>query len=137
VTEQKQVSLKPKAATTSPTSPTSDRGGKSIETIITVARTVKVNGTDETSEVTQEVIDVRKFATTPAMIRFDQKINPSREYQSCGYTIGIDLPCYVEEIDQGFDKAKEFVLAKSRELFKKNEEVLGKLVEMKRSAEGR
>ena len=117
--------------------PITGEGGIAKATTVNVSRTVKVNGRDEASESAQEVIEIHRFVTTPAVIKFEQHIKPTRDYQSAGYSIGIELPCYVEEVDVAFERAKEIVLAGSRDLFNKNIEVLDRLCEMKRAADGR
>lgn len=55
-------------------------------------------------------IDVRKFVTTPAIVKVS--VGTSLEAspkQWLRADVGIELPCYREEIDEAYNEAREFV----------------------------
>lgn len=82
------------------------------ETKIVVQRTVKLDGVDQDSASTEDVIEVQVFATTPAMAYVSVPIKLSRSFQSVGVEVGVYLPCYKEELPDGIEQA--YRLAKSR-----------------------
>jgi hypothetical protein len=85
----------------------------SVPTTITVSRTVKISGGEEAeSSDVSEVIEVHKFATTPAMARVLIPIKKAHNYNSAGLTVGVDLPCYKEELPEALERA--YNLAKER-----------------------
>lgn len=57
-----------------------------------------------------ETIAVHEFATTPAVVHFELPLKKVKDFNSAGITIGIAVPCYVEEIDAAIDFAKNKVL---------------------------
>lgn len=79
---------------------------------VTVLRSVKQKGHKEATEGATETIEVRKFATQPAVVRFGLDAKKCANFNSAGATVGIELPCYVEEIEEGFEEAKK--LARER-----------------------
>lgn len=85
-----------------------------VPTTITVSRTVKIGktGDEASSGEASEIIEVHKFATTPAVARVMIPIKKTHNYNSAGLTVGVDLPCYVEELPEGLEKAYE--MAKAR-----------------------
>lgn len=84
-------------------------------TKITVTRTVKKPDPDggkakvEVSEMAQEVIEVKKFATKPLVIKFGLEAKNCAKFQTAGVFVGIEYPCYVEEVEEGFEAAKALV----------------------------
>lgn len=89
-------------------------GSVVVPTTITVLRSVKIGKTGEeamTGEST-EVLAVHRFATTPAMARVTIPIKKAHNYNSAGLTVGVDLPCYKEELPEGLEMA--YNLAKER-----------------------
>lgn len=82
------------------------------ETKILVHRTVKLDGGDEDSASSEDVIEVQAFATTPAMAVASVPIKLSRSFQSAGVEISVYLPCYKEELPQAIEMA--YKLAKQR-----------------------
>lgn len=78
-------------------------------TKIKVERSVKLTAgkspTDEESRSEENVIEIHKFTTTPAMATVEIPVKFSKDYQSIGLTIGVSLPCYAEELDEGMKKA--------------------------------
>lgn len=87
-------------------------------TTITVSRTIKIGSTGEEAESSEvsETIEVHKFATAPAYARITVPIKKAQNYNSAGLTIGVDVPCYKEELDQalehGYKLATDFMLTK-------------------------
>jgi hypothetical protein len=83
-----------------------------VETTITVHRTVKLDGTDVDSASTQEKMKVHAFATVPAMVGVNLPIKISRNFQSVGLEVLVQIPCYKEEVREGIEYA--YKLAKER-----------------------
>jgi len=82
------------------------------ETKIIVQRTVKLDGVDQDSASTEDVIEIHTFATTPAMAHVSVPIKLSRSFQSVGVEVGVYLPCYKEELPAAIELA--YRLAKER-----------------------
>lgn len=82
------------------------------ETRVTVSRTVKLDGADEDTGTTEDVIDVQTFVTTPAIAVVSVPIKLSRQFQSVGVEVGVHLPCYKEELPQAIELA--YRMAKER-----------------------
>jgi hypothetical protein len=80
-----------------------------VETKIVVNRTVKLDGVDQDSSSTEDVIEVQAFATTPAMAIVSVPIKLSRSFQSVGIEVGCYLPCYKEELPQAIEAAYKLV----------------------------
>jgi len=57
-----------------------------------------------------ETIEVHEFATTPAVVHFELPLKKVKDFNSAGISIGISVPCYVEEIDEAITFAKDKVL---------------------------
>jgi len=77
-----------------------------------VSKSVKRSGQAEKSESTEEVIEIHKFATTPAIVKAGIPLKMTMDYQSLGYEFAIEIPCYKEEIDAAADEASAIVFAK-------------------------
>jgi len=77
-----------------------------------VQRTVQLRGdiTDEASTEDEVVLAIHAFATTPAMAVAEVPIKMSKNYQSIGVTIGVHLPCYLEELPDAIEKAYQMAL---------------------------
>lgn len=84
------------------------------ETRIRVSRTVKLDGRDQETATEEDLIEVRQFATTPAMAVATVPIKISRNFQSVGVEVGVYLPCYREELPEAIEKA--YTMAKERVL---------------------
>lgn len=71
-------------------------------------------------ERTDDKIAVKPFIVEPAYVNYSEgaTINVGN-YQSVRIDVGISLPCYVEEIDDAFIKAKEIVSKKIDEEIEK------------------
>lgn len=82
------------------------------ETKVTVSRTVKLDGTDQDAGSSEDVIDVQRFITTPAVAYVSVPVKLSRQFQSVGVEVGVHLPCYKEELPQAIELA--YKLAKER-----------------------
>ncbi len=98
--------------------------------ILRVSRTVKASGKDAVTDSDDDrIIEIRKFVTEPAHVRFNYPIKKSLEFQAAGIEIGIDLPCYREEVADGIKEAVQIVVAETKELLPDVEKVLDRLVE--------
>jgi hypothetical protein len=107
-------------------------------TKLRVSRTVKISGEDEASDLeSEEILEIHQFATQPAVVHFSYPVKRAVHFQSVGLEIGVDLPCYVEEIDVGIIRAKEIVVSHMKKHLPELDKVLDRLVEMKQQAEGR
>ena len=94
-----------------------------VPTTIYVLRTIKLGTDSETSEADKsgegdtEVIEVHKFATAPAEVEAGLKIRKSQQTDNGDWvagevTIGVRLPCYVEEAKNGTATARAYELVK-------------------------
>lgn len=102
---------------------------RAVATTIWVARTVKSGGEPERqTQEPPEQIEVHRFATNPAMVRVSYPLKLSRSYQSIGVEVGVELPCYAEEVDRAFLRATDIVVGRLKE-------EVPKLVEMLRDLE--
>jgi hypothetical protein len=102
-----RASVKKDPATTDP------GGAPSVaETKIFVQRTVKLDGVDQDSGSTEDVIEVQTFATTPAVAVVSVPVKLSRQFQSVGVEVGVYLPCYKEELPDAIELA--YRMAKER-----------------------
>jgi len=98
--------------------------------ILRVRRTVKVGGKGSAEgEDSEKIIEIRKFVTEPAHVRFSYPIKKSLEFQAAGIEIGVDIPCYREEISDGMKEAIELVVTETAELLPEIDSVLDRLVE--------
>jgi len=85
-----------------------------VPTTMMVSRTVKLSVSSEeasASEIT-EIIEIQRFVTTPAVARVMIPIKKVYNYNSAGLSVGVDLPCYKEELPEALEKA--YNLAKER-----------------------
>lgn len=69
-------------------------------------------GDEAMSSDIEETIEIHQFATTPAMARVMIPLKKAHNYNSAGLTIGVDLPCYMEELPEALEKAYD--IAKER-----------------------
>ena len=78
-------------------------------TKVKVERSVKLttgkSATDEESRSEENIIEVHKFTTTPAMATVEIPVKFSKDFQSIGLTIGVSLPCYSEALSEGMKMA--------------------------------
>lgn len=100
-----------------------------VPTILRVTRTVNASGESTTDTETSEILEVNKFATQPAIVHFSYPIKKALEYQSAGFDVGVSLPCYVEELDEGMKRAKRLIIEQAAELLPEVDAVLDKLVD--------
>ena len=97
--------------------------------IVRVQRTVKVGGKEASVDTDENTIEVRKFVTEPAHVKFNYPIKRSLEFQGAGIEIGVDLPCYREEVAEGIEEAIELVVSETAKLLPEVDKVLHRLVE--------
>ena len=97
--------------------------------ILRVNRTVKVGGQDEATDSDVKTIEIRKFVTEPAKVRFSYPIKKSLEYQAAGIEVGVEIPCYREEVEDGLKEAASIVVTEVGKLLPEVDKVLDRLVE--------
>ena len=102
---------------------------KVVSTTIHVSRTVKSSGKDESNDGDPETIEVHKFATNPAIVSVSYPVKISKSYQTVGITVGVSLPCYAEEIERGFERANDLVIARMKIEMPKIKALLNKMAE--------
>lgn len=78
-----------------------------------------------------ETIEVRRFVTEPARVRFHFDINRNVHFQSASAGCSVEIPCYVEEIEDAFVEAKKIVLDRMRPETKDLDKVVNYLVEQR------
>jgi len=79
---------------------------------IRTSKTIKLKSQPEEASSTEELIEVHKFATQPAIASVSIPLKMTMDYQSIGIEIGVSLPCYAEELDAGIEKAYEIAFAR-------------------------
>lgn len=85
------------------------------EEVVTAPVTVQVThsskkcGGELESEGVTETVEVRAFETTPAVVKFGLDAKRCLKFNSAGVFVGVDLPCYVEEIPDAYEAAKRMV----------------------------
>lgn len=57
----------------------------------------------------EEIIAIHKFVTTPAIVTASIPFKKSHDYSSAGITIGVQIPCYREEIENAIEAAELLV----------------------------
>lgn len=62
------------------------------------------------SQFEEQNLEARVFATTPAMVsaKIGRTVNTG-DYESIRIEVGVSLPCYAEEVEQGITTASEMV----------------------------
>lgn len=72
---------------------------------------------EDREELNTDELEVRIFETDPARVRQVRRrtINLGN-YESVSIEVGVELPCYVEEIDDASDEASYFVEERMDEL---------------------
>ena len=75
-----------------------------------VARVYKRNGVTQLTEGGDETMGVREFETHPAHVSFGQSrtLNVGN-YCTIKTDVRITVPCYVEEVQDAYETAKDFV----------------------------
>lgn len=87
-----------------------------VPTTIRVSRSVKFKKDASTpaeeaqSTEPDEIIEVHRFATEPARVHIGVDMKKNKEFNSAGIMVNVTLPCYVEEIPQGIQKAYDTVM---------------------------
>lgn len=57
----------------------------------------------------EEVIDVREFKTTPAMVKVGMhRVVNLGDYNSLKVEVAVEIPCYAEEVTSVMSKATQF-----------------------------
>jgi hypothetical protein len=79
-------------------------------TTLTVTKQFKLQSGEAESDPTNETIEVTKFETEPAKVRvgFGLTINLGN-YESARLDVSVEVPCYKEQVDDAYDKAKVWV----------------------------
>lgn len=76
-----------------------------------------------------EEVEIHQFATQPAVVKFSYPFTKSLNFQSITVAVGVELPCYVEEIEEGLDRAQQIVINRMKKLKKQVDGVLDRLVD--------
>jgi hypothetical protein len=82
---------------------------------IRTAKTINLEKTPKEDSSEEQIIEVHKFITQPAVATVNVPLKMSMDYQSIGIEIGVSIPCYAEELDAGIEKAFEMAFAKVAE----------------------
>jgi hypothetical protein len=85
------------------------KDAKVVESTVTVRRQFVVQGEEQDdAEETDQVIDVHKFVTEPANIRFGLGVTMNMgNYESARVDISVSVPCYKEEMREGYAYARQ------------------------------
>lgn len=94
---------------------------------VRVSRTVKLTGEAETSSSSEEVLEIHNFVTKPAVAKAGLDIKMSMDYQSLGFSVGVELPCYTEELDAAQDRAYEMAFQRLQAKIPEIQETLLKI----------
>ena len=82
--------------------------GKTGTLVVTTNKTQIGTVKDDSEE--REQIEVSRFATSPALVTFACGVTRNMgNYESLRMEVRVTLPCYVEEIDDVYLTAKEWV----------------------------
>ena len=101
---KKKITLRPKKNDT-------DSQIKTENGLLYVSR--HYNGEEESEDASESIIEIKDFETTPARVNLKYGLTMNMgNYESVRVDVGIDIPCYVEEIDAAYKKAQEFVIEK-------------------------
>lgn len=100
---------------------------ESVPSKIRVGRTVKLSGEAETSSSSEEILEVHNFVTKPAVAKAGIEIKMSMDYQSLGFNVGVELPCYMEELEAAQDKAYDMAMARLQAKIPEIQETLLKI----------
>lgn len=89
---------------------------KAVNGNMTVTRQYGYLGKEEHEEVENKELDIHRFQTEPAsvFVKFGRTINVGN-FESVRLDVGVNLPCYKEEIEGAYDKAVKFVVGKIQE----------------------
>lgn len=72
-----------------------------------VERCFKSGSVSGPVDAKEESLRVRVFASTPARVHYAQRITANLgNFESAQVMVGIELPCYAEEVDAAFAEAK-------------------------------
>jgi hypothetical protein len=105
---KKKITLKPKKEVDE-----TDSKGKTINGLIYVSRQYKTVGEEEHEETDEDIIEVHEFKTEPARVNLKYGLTMNMgNYESVRVDVGVDIPCYIEEIDEAYKKAQDFVIKK-------------------------
>lgn len=71
------------------------------------------SGWDHSEKLEDHILKVGEFRTAPAKVLVSKGLTINLgEYQSARVTIGVELPCYIEEIGEVTDAAEQMVEAR-------------------------
>lgn len=89
-----------------------------VPTTIHVMRTTKIGGEDEKQEDGgTQILEVHRFATTPAMMGVSYPLKVAQNYCSAGIVVTVQRPCYWEEREEALQEAKDTAVAFLRKQF--------------------
>ena len=89
---------------------------KAVNGNMTVTRQYTYLGKDEHEEVENKELDIHRFHTEPASVyvKFGRTVNVGN-FESVRLDVGVNLPCYKEEIEGAYQRATKFVVGKIQE----------------------
>lgn len=79
----------------------------------------------------EQTIEIRKFVTEPARVRFNFQLSPTVHYQGASAGCSVEIPCYVEEIRDAAVEAEEICLDIMRPKTKELKSVTDYLIKQK------
>ena len=94
-----------------------------------------LNETPGTTDVDLDTIEIRPFVTEPAKVTYDYGVSRSLNFQTVHIGVKVTLPCYVEEVDEALEEAKQICIRRLKSEQKTVTAVLDKLVEMRTHGE--
>jgi len=94
---------------------------------MTVLRSVKLARHEPSSSGVEETIAITKFETQPMIIHFQIESKRTENYNSMGVSVGVSMPCYVEEQEEALEVAMGIVKARMAKEIDNIESVLGGL----------
>lgn len=86
------------------TTPKLEKPTIAVPTKIRVSNSLKLSGKTESSSSEEEIIEVNKFASQPAIVKVSIPLKMTMDYQSLGIEIGMELPVYPEQVDAGLEQ---------------------------------
>ena len=93
-----------------------------LPTVVTVARHYKrADAPVDTEDTSVETMDVEDFVVAPARVKLELGITMNTgNYESARISVGIEVPCYREEIDEAYKNwlkyAKERIIEEQQEI---------------------
>lgn len=109
---------------------TDPNGVEVASTKFFLTRAVKTSGKDGQESLSSEqpkTIEIHKFLTQPAGVYVEDFIKMTKDYQSASITVGVYMPCYVEDVEETKIRAVDFVATALNEQMPDLIKLVGKL----------